>query len=106
MLGADAADNGILPGFQNHNVLATMVKSGWTPMEVLKMATIDGAEFLKVQGELGSVNVGKTADLLIVSGKPDQATDDIRNVEMVFRSGVGYDSKLLRESVRGLVGRY
>ena len=105
-LGADAADLGILPGFQNHNVLVTMVKAGWAPMDVIKMATIDGAKVLKVQNETGSIEIGKLADLMIVSGKPDQNIEDIRNIEMVFKKGIGYDSKALREQAKGLVGRH
>lgn len=106
VLGADATDFGMLPGFQNHNAMITMVKSGWKPLEIIKMATIDGAAFLKIDKELGSIEIGKTADLIIVSGKPDQNIEDIKNVETVFRSGKGYDTKALREKAKGLVGRY
>jgi imidazolonepropionase-like amidohydrolase len=106
VLGADAADCGLLPGFQDHNAMVTLVKAGWTPLEVIKIATIDGATFLKADKELGSIDAGKNADLLIVSGKPDQKIEDIRNVEIVFRNGIGYDPKALRNRVKGLVGRH
>lgn len=106
VLGADASDAGMLPGFQNHNALITMVKAGWSPLEVLKMATIDGATFLKVENKLGSIDVGKAADLIIIAGKPDQTIHDIKNIEIVFRDGIGYDSKALRDRAKGLVGRY
>lgn len=106
LLGADAADCGLLPGFQNHNAMVSMVNAGWTPLEILRMTTIDAATFLKMDKELGSIEVGKNADLLIVSGNPDQKIEDIRNVELVFRNGVGYDSKALRERAKGLVGRH
>jgi imidazolonepropionase-like amidohydrolase len=106
VLGADAADFGIIPGFQNHNVLISMVKGGWSPLEVIKMATIDGASFLGIEKEVGSIKVGKVADLIVVSGKPDQDVNDIKNVEVVFRSGVGYNSKALRDKAKGLVGRH
>jgi imidazolonepropionase-like amidohydrolase len=106
VLGADAADFGIIPGFQNHNVLISMVKGGWSPLEVLKMATIDGARFLRVERELGSIKVGKGADLIVIAGKPDRRIEDIRNVEIVFRNGIGYNSKVLRDRVKGLVGRH
>ncbi|MBC7829084.1 MAG: amidohydrolase family protein, partial [Chitinophagaceae bacterium] len=76
VLGADAADLGMLPGFQNHNVMITMVKAGWSPMEVIKMATIDGATFLKIEKVTGSIEVGKIADLVIVQGKPDLTIED------------------------------
>jgi imidazolonepropionase-like amidohydrolase len=106
VLGADAADCGLLPGFQDHNAMVTLVKAGWSPLEVIKIATIDGATFLKADKELGSIDAGKNADLLIVSGKPDQKIEDIRNVEIVFRNGIGYDPKALRNRVKGLVGRH
>ncbi|TDE13185.1 amidohydrolase family protein [Dyadobacter psychrotolerans] len=106
VLGADAADAGLLPGFQNHHAMISMVKAGWSPMEIIKMATIDGATFLKIEKELGSIEVGKAADMLIVSGKPDQKIEDIQNVVLVFRNGIGYDSKSLREHSKGLVGRH
>ena len=106
VLGADAADCGILPGFQNHNAMVSLVKAGWTPLNVLKLSTIDGAGFLKIDNELGSIDVGKIADLLIVSGKPDQKIEDIRNVEIVFKNGIGYDPKEMRNRVKGLVGRH
>lgn len=106
LLGADAADCGLLPGFQDHNAMVSMVKAGWTPLEVMKIATIDGAKFLKIENTVGSIDLGKSADLLIVSGKPDQNINDIKNVEIVFRNGTGYDPKILRESVKGLVGRH
>jgi imidazolonepropionase-like amidohydrolase len=106
VLGADAADFGIIPGFQNHNVLISMVKGGWSPLEVIKMATIDGASFLGIEKEVGSIKVGKVADLIVVSGKPDQDVNDIKNVEVVFRCGVGYNSKALRDKAKGLVGRH
>ena len=106
VLGADASDFGVLPGFQNHNVMITLVKAGWRPMDVIRMATIDGARFLKAEQELGSVDVGKNADLIIVSGRPDQVMEDIRNVDIVFENGVGYDSRALRERTKGLVGRH
>ena len=106
VLGADAADCGLLPGFQNHNAMVSMVKAGWTPLEVIKIATIDGAKFLKIENTLGSIDLGKSADLLIVSGKPDLNIEDIKNVEIVFRNGTGYSPKTLRESVKGLVGRH
>ncbi|HZH00049.1 MAG TPA: amidohydrolase family protein [Flavisolibacter sp.] len=106
VLGADAADFGLIPGFQNHNVLISMVKAGWSPLDVIRMATIDGARFLGIEKELGSIKVGKVADLVIVSGKPDQMIEDVKKVETVFRGGIGYDSKALRDRVKGLVGKH
>lgn len=106
VLGADAMDFGLIPGFQNHNVLISMVKNGWDPMDVLKMATIDGATFLNIANDTGSINIGKIADLIIVSGSPDITIEDIKNVELVFHNGIGYNPKTLREAAIGMVGRH
>lgn len=106
VLGADASDFGLIPGFQNHNVLVSMVKGGWTPIEVIKMATLDGAIFLNIDNELGSINVGKIADFIVVSGKPDETITDIKNIDIVFHNGIGYNPKALREAAKGLVGRH
>jgi imidazolonepropionase-like amidohydrolase len=48
--------------------------------------------------------VGKQADIVIVKGDPSTNIKDIENVEVVFKDGVGYDSKKLSESVKGQVG--
>ena len=49
---------------------------------------------------------GKNADLMVVKGDPSKQISDVENVEIVFKDGVGYDSKKLLESVRGDYGRY
>jgi imidazolonepropionase-like amidohydrolase len=61
-----------------------MVKAGWSPLDVIRMATIDGARFLGMEKDLGSIKVGKVADLVIVSGKPDQMIEDVKKVELFF----------------------
>ena len=53
---------------------------------------------------IGSVEVGKLADLVVIRGDPVSNPADIRNVTTVFKDGVGYDSAKLIESVRGVVG--
>ncbi len=70
----------------------------------IRMATLDGARFLGVENEVGSVAVGKAADLLVVNGAPSADIHDVRNVVLVFKDGVAYDPARLRESVKGVVG--
>jgi imidazolonepropionase-like amidohydrolase len=54
--------------------------------------------------DIGSVAAGKTADLFVVRGDPVARAGDIRNVTVVFKDGVGFDSAKLIESVKGQVG--
>jgi imidazolonepropionase-like amidohydrolase len=60
--------------------------------------------FLGEDRRIGTLAAGKQADIVIVRGNPAANIADIRNVELVFKNGIGYDPKKLIESVRGMVG--
>ena len=79
---------------------------GFTPVEAIRIATLNGATFLGLQDRIGSIASGKDADLLIVKGNPAQAITDVENVIVVFKDGVGYDSAKLLDSVKGRYGEY
>ena len=63
-----------------------------------------GAEFEGKADLIGSLTVGKTADIVVIHGDPSANINDIEKVEIVFKDGVGYDPVKLRDSVRGIVG--
>jgi imidazolonepropionase-like amidohydrolase len=54
----------------------------------------------------GSIVVGKDADLVVVAGDPATRINDLRNVQIVFKQGIGYDPAKLIESVKGKVGLF
>ena len=56
--------------------------------------------------EIGSIEEGKRADFVLINGDVQKDIKAIRNTETVFKNGVGFDSKKLFESVKGLVGLY
>jgi hypothetical protein len=58
------------------------------------------------QDRIGSIAVGKNADLVVTKGDPAARIADIENVELVFKDGVGYDTKKLLDSVKGRYGEY
>ena len=68
------------------------------------MATRNGALYLERDGEVGTVEVGKRADLVLMSGDPRSDPDTFRRMVTVFKDGVGYDSEKLFDSVKGWVG--
>jgi imidazolonepropionase-like amidohydrolase len=65
---------------------------------------LNGAQFLKESKRIGSLAPGKQADIMIVKGNPSKNIRDIENVEIVFKDGVGFDSKKLLESVKATLG--
>jgi imidazolonepropionase-like amidohydrolase len=67
--------------------LKNFVAAGWSPAEALVAATKTNSEILDMDDRLGTLAAGKLADLLIVSGKPDENLDDLRNVDLVIRDG-------------------
>jgi imidazolonepropionase-like amidohydrolase len=66
--------------------------------------TLNGAKVLGVEKDLGSIETGKIADIVVVRGDPVARPADIRNVVTVFKDGVGYDSAKLLAAVKGSVG--
>ena len=106
VIGSDAQDFGQIAGFADDQALEALVAAGHPPLTVLRMATLDGARFLGIGRTVGRVEPGKRADLIVVTGDPSRHIADIENVALVFRDGVAYDPKKLRDSVRGMVGWY
>jgi enamidase len=97
---------GVIPGYSNQRQLELLVESGFTPLEAISIGTLNGAKYLGRDAQIGTIAVGKQADLMVVGGNPASRIEDVRNVEIVFRLGVAYDPKKLIESVKGSVGLY
>ena len=75
-----------------------------TGLEAIRIGTENGARYLGRDDRVGTIAVGKAADLVVVKGDPSRNIADVENVEIVFKDGVGFDSAKLFQSVRGLVG--
>jgi imidazolonepropionase-like amidohydrolase len=97
---------GNLPGFGDQREIELLVEAGFSPLEAIRIATLNGATFLGRDQQIGSIASGKNADLVVVKGDPATRIADIENVEIVFKDGVGYDSRLLLDSVKGRYGLY
>jgi imidazolonepropionase-like amidohydrolase len=95
---------GIIAGFGDLREVELLVDAGFTPLEAVKIATLNGAQFLGEADHVGSLAAGKQADIMLVKGDPTAKIADIENVELVFKDGVGWDSKKLIDSVKGQVG--
>jgi imidazolonepropionase-like amidohydrolase len=95
---------GTIAGFGDWREVELLVEAGFTPPEAIKFASLNGAQFLGEQDKIGSLASGKQADIVMVKGDPSTTIQDIENVELVFKDGVGYDSKKLIDSAKGQVG--
>lgn len=95
---------GIVAGFGDQREIELLVEAGFTPLEAIHIATYNGAQYLGDLDKVGTIAPGKQADLVVIKGDPSQKIEDIENVEIVFKNGIGYDSAKLIESVKGLVG--
>ena len=97
---------GVIPGYSNQRALELLVESGFTPVEAIRIGTLNGATYLGRANRVGSIALGKQADLVVIAGDPSARIGDVRNVQLVFKQGVGYDPAKLIESVRGKVGLF
>src|SRR4030095_8554297 len=105
MAGVDPTGwGGVIAGFGDQRGIELLVEAGFTPLEAIRIATLNGALFLGEANRIGTLTAGKQADIVIIRGNPASNISDIRNVEIVFKDGVGYDSAKLITSVKGLVG--
>src|SRR5437667_382899 len=105
MAGCDPTGNGaVLGGYGDWRDVELLVDAGFTPVQALKIHSLNGAIWLGQQDRIGSIAPGKDADLVVVQGDPSKNIADIEKVEIVFKQGVGYDSQKLFDSVRGVGG--
>jgi hypothetical protein len=106
MAGCDPTSfGGVLPGYGDQRGVELLVEAGFTPLEAIHIATQNGAVYLGESGQIGSIAAGKAADIVVIAGNPAQNIEDIENVQLVFKDGVGFDPAKLTQSVQGLVGQ-
>jgi enamidase len=91
-------------GFGSLRQVELLVEAGLTPQQALQVSTINGAKLLGIEKDVGTIEAGKAADLVVLGGNPLQSISEMEKVETVYKDGVGYDSARLIDSVRGCVG--
>jgi enamidase len=95
---------GVIPGYSNQRQLELLVEAGFTPLEAIRIGTLNGATYLGRQARVGSIAAGKQADLVVIDGDPSKTIADVRKVDTVFKQGVGFDPVKLIAAVSGKVG--
>ena len=103
--GVDPTGNGgALPGYGDQRNFELLSEAGFTPEQVVQIMSLNGAKILGVDKDLGSVEKGKLADLVVVRGDLSADPATIKQVVTVFKNGIGYDSAKLLALVKGRVG--
>jgi imidazolonepropionase-like amidohydrolase len=80
------------------------VDARFTPLGEMTSGTLNGAKYLGRESRIGSITVGKQADLVVIDGDPSATIADVRKVVTVFKQGVGFDPVKLVDAVKGRVG--
>ncbi|MEO8452977.1 MAG: amidohydrolase family protein [Gemmatimonadota bacterium] len=93
-----------LAGFGDQRNLELLVQAGFTVPQAIQIMTANGANVLGVIAQLGTVEAGKLADLVVIRGDLMADPSAIRQTVTVFKDGIGYDSAKLIASVKGQVG--
>ena len=102
--GADPCCISAIAGYADQRNFELLVEAGFTPEQAIQIMTANGAKVLGFADRLGTIAPGKQADLVVLRGDPTRTPSDIRNVETVYRQGIGYDSAKLVAATKGLVG--
>ena len=103
--GVDPTGNGgALPGYGDQRNYELLIEAGFTPAQVVQIMSLNGARILGVDKDLGSVERGKLADLVVIRGDLTANPGAIKDVVTVFQNGIGYDSAKLLALVKGRVG--
>jgi hypothetical protein len=89
----------MMPGIAVHRELELYVQAGIPAPEVLTLATLGAARVMEMDDEVGSIEPGKLADLILVDGDPTTDISDIRRVVMVIKDGRVYDPAAIYRAV-------
>lgn len=89
--GTDLLNPWMTPGVTLHREMELLVSSGISPLEVLTIATLNGAIGLGIENEIGTIEAGKRADLVILDADPTASITNTRKIKYIFLSGVQYD---------------
>ncbi len=103
--GTDAGVSGIVAGFSLHDELELLVQAGLTPQEAIYSATLLSAQWLGIDKQIGSIETGKLADLVLLDENPLIDINNTRKIAGVFVNGKWLDKTKLNAMLTDLANR-
>jgi imidazolonepropionase-like amidohydrolase len=103
LVGTDAMNTGVVPGFSTHDEMADLVAAGLRPYDALRAATANAAEFLGEPGQRGTVEVGQRADLVLLDANPLVDIANSRRIAGVVLRGRWFSRADIAALLEGLV---
>jgi imidazolonepropionase-like amidohydrolase len=105
LAGIDPTGAGrVIPGYADRHIPELFIEAGFTLPQAVMICSLNAAKYLGREKEIGTIEKGKQADLVLIDGDLQKDIHAIRNTETVFKNGVGFDSKKLFDAAKGMVG--
>ena len=98
--GTDCLNPYCLPGFSIHTELELLAESGMSPLDALRAATINAAKFQGKENELGSIDAGKAADIVILTANPIENIANTQSIDTVLLRGRVITSAMRSEMLK------
>ncbi len=106
LAGCDPTGDGhTVAGLGDQRNIELLIQAGFALPQVIRFATLNGAMFEARAKDIGSITVGKRADLVLLDGDLTHDVTVIERPQIVFKAGIGYDSEAIYSSLAGHVGR-
>lgn len=95
---------GVVPGYSSKREIELLVEAGFSFEQAVKVATSNGAHYLGRDQDVGTLGVGKRADIVVIDGDPLKDITAIEHMPTVFKNGVGYDTQAVFAAMHDTVG--
>jgi enamidase len=96
---------GVIPGFSSKRQIELLVQAdGFTFPQAVQIMSLNAAGFEGRDKDIGSLAVGKRADIVVIDGDPMKDVTAVERMPLVFKDGTGYDTAAIFESMQGQIG--
>ncbi len=106
MTGTDFGGGWVIPGISLHQEFDLLEQAGLRPLKVLQMTTLNGAEFLKREATMGTIEPGKNANLVLLDESPLESVQNLHKIHAVIRAGTFYPKQALEAIKEQVAGSY